>query len=64
MSQQLAKYSSSGMSANGAAQFVPSFGKAGMLILLGGNAPPSPFDTGNKLQDVSGITTYDSTSKL
>jgi hypothetical protein len=58
------QYSSSGMSTDGAAQFVPSFGKAGILILLGGNAPLSSFDTGKTLRPMSNITIYDPFSKL
>lgn len=58
------QYSSSGMSTHGAAQFVPSFGKAGILVLLGGNAPLSSFDTENELRPMSNITIYDPSSRL
>jgi hypothetical protein len=58
------QYSSSGMSTDGAAQFVPSFGKAGILVLLGGSAPLSSFDAGIKLRSMSNITIYDPSSKL
>lgn len=57
-------YSSSGMSTDGAAQFVPSFGKAEILVLLGGNAPLSSFDTGYELRPASNVTIYDPSSML
>jgi hypothetical protein len=58
------QYSSSGMSTDGAAQFVPFFGRAGILVLLGGNAPLSSFDTNSLLKPMSNITIYDPSSKL
>lgn len=58
------QYSSSGMSTNGAAQFVASFGKAGILVLLSGNAPLSSFYTNSMLRPMSNITIYDPSSML
>ncbi|KAI9668477.1 MAG: hypothetical protein M1829_005355 [Trizodia sp. TS-e1964] len=58
------QYSASGMSVGGSAQFVPSFGKAGILVLLGGDTPLSTFSSGNTLRSLSNITVYDPTSKL
>ena len=52
------------MSTNGAAQFLPSFGKAGILVLLSGNVPLSSFDTNSMLKPMSNITIYDLSFKL
>lgn len=58
------QYSSSGTSIGGAAQFVLSFGKAGILVLLGGSAPLSSFTVGDSLRPMSNITIYDPSSGL
>jgi hypothetical protein len=58
------RYSSSGMSIDGAAQFVASFGEAGLLILLGGNTPILSFDANSVLRPMSNITIYDPSSML
>ncbi|KAF4624625.1 hypothetical protein G7Y89_g13543 [Cudoniella acicularis] len=58
------QYSSSGMSGDGAAQFVASFGETGILVLLSGKAPLSSFDTNSMLRPMSNITIYDPSSML
>ena len=53
------KYSTTGLVLYGAAQFVPAFRKAGLLIFLGGSAPITPSDLKAALRPMSSITIYD-----
>lgn len=50
-------------STSGQAQFVPTFGAEGVLIMFGGNAPASALDTAISLKSMNAITVYDIRSK-
>jgi hypothetical protein len=56
------KYSSTGLAVHGAAQFIPSYGEKGVMIMLGGVAPTSQWDTYDPLRSMSNITIYDPSS--
>jgi hypothetical protein len=52
-------YSPSGMAFAGSAQFVPSFGKAGLLVMIGGRVPSVASDVGGALRPMPYITIFD-----
>ncbi|KAH0536099.1 hypothetical protein FGG08_007004 [Glutinoglossum americanum] len=52
-------YSASGMALGGSAQFVPPFGEAGLIIMMGGVVPSSSWDTGGSFRPMSNITIFD-----
>lgn len=58
-------YSATGMGAYGVAQFVPSFGAAGLIIMMGGIIPSNASDTNPResLRLMSNITIFDAASQ-
>jgi hypothetical protein len=55
-------YSESGMALAGSSQFIPLFGKAGLIVMIGGAVPTSSWDTGGTggpLRSMSNITIFD-----
>jgi hypothetical protein len=52
-------YSPNGMAVGGSAQFVTSFGKKGLVVMIGGTAPTSAWNAGNPPRPMSNITIFD-----
>jgi hypothetical protein len=58
----IGKYSASGMAINGAAQFVPSFGNKGIMVMIGGMVPSSSWDVVGAIRSMTNITIFDPSS--
>jgi hypothetical protein len=47
------------MALAGAGQFVPSFGKEGVMVMIGGVVPTNSWDTSGALRSMTNITIFD-----
>lgn len=52
-------YSASGLAVGGSSQFVPLYGKSGVILMIGGSIPSAPGDTDGPLRVLSNITVFD-----